>query len=162
MPAMSNILLRNEDGTTDLTLLPLRDSPFPVWRGNDQSLPLEGQVRLEVQYETLKNKKTRVNVKLIKPIMAVIPAGTVNSAGQQAMAEVIDEESISTTFFLSPRGGHATRAALARHNAHLMVGANVSAGSLLSPSGSGVETWLNCSSTSILPYAIVNLLFPGT
>lgn len=162
MPAMSNLLLRKDaDGTTDVTLYPVKDFPFPVWRSNDPSLPLAGQMRLELSFETLKSGKIRVNHKLTKPIMAVIPAGTVNSSGIQAAPEVVDEESISTTYFLSPRGNHDTRAELLRFNAHLEIGASATTGDGNNPAVAVANAYKNASSSKMVPYSLVNLLFPG-
>lgn len=162
MSVMTNVLLRSDvDGTTDHTFYPVRDVPFPHWRTNVDGLPLSGQKRIESQFEVLKNGKTRVNVKIINPIMELIPAGTVNSAGVQASPRVADEESISITWFLSDRGNQDTRAELQRMVAHLMAGANATSGGFTTPVGGVAHSFKNVAPASVIPYAIANLLFPG-
>lgn len=160
MPAMTPLLLKNEDGTTDSTLQPVRDVPFPHWRTNTDGYPTAGEERLEVQYETLKNGKVKVNVKLVKPILEVVPAGTVNSAGVQAAAQVADEDAISCTFFLSPRGTQSTRAQLMRHFVHVLSGASSTTATQVQPVSGTANAWK--TSALPIPYAIINLLFPGS
>lgn len=160
MPAMTSILLRKDSDNTDAVFFPVRDVPFPHWRTNVSGMTEAGQSRIESQFEKQKNGKTRVNVKIIKPIMAVIPAGTVNAAGVQAGPTVVDEESVSVTFFLSPSGTDATRAELTRMLAHLMSGGGSTTGQVAPVTGSA-DTYKVASSAYVVPYAIINLLFPG-
>lgn len=160
MPAMTNILLRSDAAAVDHTLIPVRDIPFPSWRTNEDGVPVTGQKRLDLQFETLKNGKTKVNFKVGLPIMEVIPAGTVGASGVQAAPQVADEDSFSGTFFLSPRGTQTTRAELMRVVAHLMMGATSVTGTGVNAATAAVGAVK--SSTSPLHYAVVNLLFPGS
>lgn len=163
MGAMTNLLVRSDvDGTSDLTFLPVRDTPFPHWRTNASGLPITGQKRVETQFETLKNGKVKVNIKVVNPIMELIPAGTVNSSGVQAAPMVADEDSFSGTFFLSPRGSTDTRAELMRMVAHLLVGAGVTTSTILNPVTAGAHAWRDVAAAGYpVPYSIINLLFPG-
>lgn len=162
MPAMANVLLRSDvDGTSDHTFYPVKDIPFPSWRENVSGLPIAGQGRLEVQNETLKDGASRVNLKLIKPIMEVIPAGTVNSAGVQAAPMIADTEWVSVTWRLSPRGTNDTRAELQRMLAQLVSGASSSSGQQVSPVSGGAHAYRDVGTGNAVPYAIANLLFPG-
>lgn len=162
MPQMSNILLRSDvDGLTDHVLYPVRDIPFPSWRENVSGLPIAGQGRLEVQNETMKDGAVRVNAKIVKPIMEIIPAGTVNSAGVQAAPAVADTEWASVTFRLSPRGTGDTRAELMRMLAQLICGAGSTSGAMLSPTAGPAHAFRDTTDIRPLPYAIANLLFPG-
>lgn len=162
MPAMTNVLLRSDvDGTSDNTFLPVRDFPNPHWRTNVAGVPIRGQKRLEFQSDVLKSGKTKVNLKLVHPIMEVIPAGTVNSSGVQAGASVADDESVSVTFFLSARGTGDTRAELLRGLAHLCTGARDTSGTLIHPVTAGAHAYRDAAATSAIPYGIANLLFPG-
>lgn len=162
MPAMANVLLRSDvDGTTDHTFFPVKDIPFPSWRENVSGLPISGQGRIEVQNEDLKDGAKRVNLKVIKPIMEVIPAGTVNSAGVQAAPAVADTEWVSVTWRLSPRGTNDTRAELQRMLAHLIAGASSATGQLVHPVSSAAHAYRDVGSGNSVPYAIANLLFPG-
>lgn len=162
MPAMSNLLVRSDvDGTSDITFYPLKDNPFPQWRTNISGTPLLGQSRIETQWENLKGGAMRINVKVIKPILEVIPAGTVNSSGVQAAPMVADDEFVSVTWKVSPRGSNDTRAELQRWVAHLLVGASGSTGVGISPVAGGAHAFRDVVSSSPVPYAISNLLFPG-
>lgn len=162
MPAMANVMLRSDvDGTSDHTFYPVKDIPFPSWRENVSGLPIAGQGRLEAQNEDLKDGAKRVNLKLIKPIMEIIPAGTVNSAGVQAAPAVADTEWVSVTWRLSPRGTNDTRAELQRMLAQLVSGAGYAVGDLVNPVTSGAHAYRDIGSNRVVPYAIANLLFPG-
>lgn len=161
MPQMTNILVKSDADGSDITLHPVRDVPFPHWRTNIPGVPIVGQRRLELMYETMKNGKVRVNFKVVNPIMEVIPSGAVSAAGTQAAAKVADEDSFSGTFFFSPRGSHATRAELVRMAAHILVGASASANAIVNPAVSTAESYIDATTSYPLPYALVNLLFPG-
>lgn len=161
MPAMSNILVRSDvDGTSDVTFYPLKDNPFPQWRTNISGTPLLGQSRIETQWENLKGGAMRINLKIIKPILEVIPAGTVNSSGVQAAPMVADDEFVSVTWKVSPRGSSDTRAELQRWLSHVMSGAGSISGSTMGVS-SAAHAYRDASSSYVLPYVISNLLFPG-
>ncbi|DAD50852.1 TPA_asm: coat protein [ssRNA phage SRR5466727_1] len=165
MPAMSKILVRSDvDGTTDVTFHPIKDFPFPSWRTNDAGKALLGQSRLDVQWEAPAKPagKYRVNIKLATPIMEVIPAGTVNSAGVQAAPTVADEESVSCTFFFSSRGTADTRAEMVRAFQHILAGANDVTGTGLIPKNAVAHAFRDATSTLPVPYALANLLFPGS
>jgi len=162
MPAMANILLRSDvDGTTDHIFCPVKDVPFPSWRENVSGVPIVGQGRLEVQNETLKDNSVRVNFKITKPIMEVIPSGTVNSSGVQAGPAVADTEFVSVTFKLSPRGTNDTRAELLRMVSHLLCGAGSTTGAGFAPSSAGAHAYRDAAVDKSALYAISNLLFPG-
>lgn len=161
MPTMQNVLVKKDDGT-DVTLYPVDDKDgIATWRSNISGISVNGQARLTIQYETMKNGKVRVNEKLTLPIMAVIPAGSVNNAGVQAAPTVLDEESRSTTYYLSPLGSNETRADLFRMGAHLTVGAGSTTGMTLNPQNTTADTFRDVTNGSVLPYGIVNLLFPN-
>lgn len=162
MPAMSNILVRSDvDGTSDVTFHPLKDSPFPQWRTNISGMPLLGQSRIETQWENLKGGAMRINLKVVKPILEVIPAGTVNSSGVQAAPMVADDEFVSVTWRVSSRGSHDTRAELQRWLAHILNGASSATGTTISPVAGAAHGYRDAGNNSVVPYMISNLLFPG-
>lgn len=161
MPSMTNILLKKDDGT-DNTYYPVTDRPSPHWRTNVSGIGDSGQARLEFQTEKMKNGKTRANLKVTQPIMEVIPSGSVNAMGIQAAPMVADEESVSITFYLSPRGTNETRADLFRQVAHLLQGAGANTTMNLVVSGVTADVIRDCAAASPVPYGIVNLLWPGS
>lgn len=166
MPQMNNLLLKKDDGT-DVTLKPQTDRwPTLVWRTNVTGTPVLGQSTLKLQSEEITsgvNKgKTRVNIQLAVPIMEIIPAGSVDASGHTAGAAVADVESVSMTFFLSPRGTNETRADLVRMFAHLMVGATAVTGQKVDPSTITADSYRDIAEASMLPYSLINLLYPGS
>jgi len=160
MPQMTTILLKKDDAS-DVTLVPVSDTPNPHWRTNISGIAAAGQVRLEEKAEEMKNGRVRVNVKLTLPIMEVVPSGTVNAAGFQAAPIVADEEAISMTAYFSPRGSNETRADLVRMFAHLVSGATSVSGGSAYPQSSTADTFRDVSSASPAPYGLVNLLWPS-
>lgn len=164
MPTMANFLLKRDDGT-DVTYIPVSDTPFPNWRTNTSGVGESGQNRIFLQYEKITKGanagKTRVNIRLVQPIMEVIPSGSVAASGFQAGPTVADEESVSLTFFLSPRGTNETAADLLRQFAHLIIGGSSSTGSAIGPNYTTADTYRDASTVYTLPYGIVNRLFPS-
>lgn len=89
MAAMDNILVKDDTVTTpvEFTLAPVTDTPNPVWRSSVANVPLDGQVRLSLMDETLKNGATKMTMKLEVPVMETLGAsGT--SAGYVAPPKV--------------------------------------------------------------------------
>lgn len=162
MPQMTNMLVRSDvDGLANHTFIPARDVPNPLWRTNVAGIPVIGQSTYEVQWEAMKNGKTKVNCKLAVPIMEVVPAGTVNSEGRQAGPAVADLESVSCTFFFSPRGTTDTRAEIVRMFMGIMQGASNANGGGTSPITGAAHAYRDVVNTQQVPYGLVNLLFPG-
>lgn len=159
MPAMTNLLLKGDASATDIALVPVSDVPFPKWRTDVDGESELQATKLDVQWERLKNGKTRVNVKLVKPIMEVIPSGTVTAAGVAAAPKVADEEFISVTMMCSPRGTQSTRAELLRLVSHLLSGATSVTATGMNPSLTTVGAFKG--STAPVVYGLVHLLFPG-
>lgn len=159
MAVMTNLLLRRDSAATDVTLIPKTDRPFPSWRTDVDGESEYQAITLDAQWEKMKSGKTRVNVKLNKPIMEVVPAGTVNASGVQAAPRVADVETISVTMITSPRGTQTTRADLLRLMVHLLSGATSVTGSGASPVGGAVDVFKN--STAPLTYGFVHQLMPG-
>lgn len=159
MAVMTNLLLRRDSAATDVTLVPKTDRPFPSWRTDVDGESENQAITLDAQWEKMKSGKTRVNVKLNKPIMEVVPAGTVNASGVQAAPRVADIETISVTMITSPRGTQTTRADLLRLMTHLLSGANSTAGSGYSPKDGVVDAFK--STMAPITYGLVHQLMPG-
>jgi hypothetical protein len=110
MAAMTNILVKDDAATPkEFTLVPITDTPDPVWRANDASTPLEGQPRLTCSAEKVKSGSWKLTVKLEVPVMETLGAsGT--SAGYVAPPKVAYVTPIITTMFVDGRSTIADRA----------------------------------------------------
>lgn len=159
MAVMTNLLLRRDSAASDVTLVPKTDRPFPSWRTDVDGESELQAITLDAQWEKMKSGKTRVNVKLNKPIMEVVPAGTVNASGVQAAPRVADIETISVTMITSSRGTQTTRADLLRLMVHLLSGASSVTATYHNPATAAVDTYKG--STSPLVFGLIHQLMPG-
>jgi hypothetical protein len=93
MSAMTNLLVKDDaNPKVEATLVPITDTPNPLWRGKLASVPLAGQLRAECYEEILKDGKRRRVLKLVKPVMETLGvSGT--SAGYVAPPRVAYEDS---------------------------------------------------------------------
>lgn len=159
MPAMTNLVVK-DDNATDVTFVPVKDVPFPEWRTDNYALPLEGQPRFSMAWETLKDKSMRVNAKLVVPVMEIIPAGTVDASGRQAAAAVAFADTYSFTAITNKRSTNENIADGARMFLSFLCGATQTASSGYTPNGtSPADTFLNA--TSPVLYGMIHRLFPG-
>lgn len=133
MPAMTNLLVK-DDATTpkEWTFEPISDNPNPLWRTNDSALPLDGQIRLSVVLEKLKNGSYRASAKTETPILETLGAsGT--ALGYVAAPRVAHVVTFITTMFADKRSTVADRANGLKLHVGLIQGAS-------STSGTGVLT----------------------
>lgn len=88
MGAMTNLLVKDDLATpTEFTLVPVTDTPSPMWRGTVAGIPLSGQPKLTVSEQPLKSGAVKMQVKLEVPVMETLGAsGT--SAGYVAPPKV--------------------------------------------------------------------------
>jgi len=157
---MDNLLLKKDDGT-DVTFYPVSDRPILSWRTNVSGVAPDGQARVEIQHEEMKSGKIRANLKIVQPIMAVIPSGSVNAAGIQAAPTVVDEDAISITFYAGKQGSNETRADLARMAAHLLSGAGATSAQVVAVSAVTADLVRDVANTRPALYGVVNLLWPS-
>jgi len=110
MGAQTNILVKDDAATPkEWTLVPISDTPFPTWRGNDAGIPLEGQPRLSMSAEKLKTGDYKITAKVEVPVMEQL--GTAGaSTGYVAPAEVAYVQTVIITMFASRRSTIADRA----------------------------------------------------
>ncbi len=89
MSAMANILVKDDTVTTrqEFTLVPVTDTPSPIWRSQIAGVPLEGQILLTLSDEVVKSGAYKMTAKLEVPVMESLgTAGT--AAGYVAPAKV--------------------------------------------------------------------------
>jgi hypothetical protein len=109
MSQMTNLLVKDDAGTPkEWTLMPITDTPDPYWRGNDASVPLEGQPRLTFHTEQTKSGSYKITAKLEVPTMETLGAsGT--SAGYVAPPKVAYVTTGIFTMFADKRSTIADR-----------------------------------------------------
>lgn len=147
MGAMTNILVK-DDATSpkEWTLVPITDTPIPWWRGNDASIPVDGQPRLYVSQERVKSGAYKLTAKLEVPVMETLGAsGT--SAGYVAPPKVAYVTTVITTMFADGRSTIADRANALKMMTGVMQGSSsTTATGVLANTAAG-DAWKN----SVLP-----------
>lgn len=109
MAQMANFLVKDDAATPkEWTLVPITDTPNPFWRGNDASIPIEGQPRLNFTVDSVKDGGYKVTAKLEVPTMETLGAsGT--SAGYVAPPKVAYVTTCIFTMFVDRRSTIADR-----------------------------------------------------
>jgi hypothetical protein len=124
MGAMTNLLVKDDAATPkEWTLVPITDTPNPLYRGNDASIPIDGQPRLNLTQERVKSGAYKLTAKLEVPVMETLGAsGT--SAGYVAPPKVAYTTTIITTMFADGRSTTADRANAIRMMVGVLQGAS--------------------------------------
>lgn len=110
MAAMTPILVKDDTVTTpvEFTLNPITDTP-PTWRANVSGVPVDGQMRLMMDSEKLKNGNYKVTAKLEVSVLETLGAsGT--SAGYVAPPKVAYVDTMICTMFADKRSTSQDRA----------------------------------------------------
>ncbi len=159
MPAMTNLLVKDDASTPkEWTLVPITDNPFPQWRANDASIPIEGEPRFSESVEKLKNGNYKVTAKLELPIMETLGASG-SSAGYVAPPKVAYVVPIIFTMFVDKRSTIADRANAYRMMIGILQGASsTTATGILANTAAG-DAWKN--STLPAPYTFTGLIIPN-
>jgi len=149
MSTMTNILVKDDAAApTEFTLIPVTDTPNPVWRGTVANVPLAGQIRLTVSEDPIKNGGVKITAKLEVPTMETLGAsGT--SAGYVAPPKVAYVTPFIFTMFADGRSTSQDRANGLKMIIGILQGAS---------STSGTGTLANTSAGS----AFVNSVLPIT
>jgi hypothetical protein len=159
MSQMTNLLVKDDAATPkEWTLLPITDTPNPFWRGNDASIPLEGQPRLNFMITKLKNGGYKITVKLEVPTMETLGAsGT--SAGYVAPPRVAYITTGIFTIFADKRSTIADRMNTVRLLTGVIQGATstTATGTLANTAAGGVWT----SNTAPAPLLFNGLILPN-
>jgi hypothetical protein len=75
MGAMTNLLVKDDASTPkEWTLVPITDTPSPMWRANDSALPLEAEPRLTASIVRQSNGDYKITAKLELPILETLGA----------------------------------------------------------------------------------------
>lgn len=159
MAQMANFLVKDDAATPkEWTLQPITDTPIPFWRGNDASIPLEGQPRLAMSTEKLKSGGYKVTAKLEVPTMETLGAsGT--SAGYVAPPKVAYVTTSIFTMFVDRRSTSADRMNALRMTVGILQGASstTATGTLANTAAGGAWT----ASTAAAPQLFNGLVLPN-
>lgn len=111
MAAMDNILVKDDTVTTpvEFTLVPITDTPDPIWRASVANVPIDGQVKLTLSSTPVKNGGNKMTAKLEVPVLETLGAsGT--SAGYVAPPKVAYVTTCIFTMFSDRRSTTQNRA----------------------------------------------------
>jgi len=158
MPTMLNILVK-DDATTpkEWTLVPITDNPFPQWRANDSSIPIEGQPRFSEVVEKLKNGNYKVTAKLELPVMETLGASGA-SAGYVAPPKVAYVTTSIFMMFVDRRSTIADRANAYRMMIGILQGASETTGTGSLANTAAGDAWKG--SVRPAPYTFTGLVTP--
>jgi hypothetical protein len=158
MPAMTNLLVKDDGTPTEFTLVPVTDTPFPFWRASVANVPVDGQIRLTLSQERVKSGDYKVTVKLEVPVLETLGAsGT--SAGYVAPPAVAYTNVAFVTLFCPARSTTADRANLLRMIIGIVQGASSTTNTGTLANNAAADAWKN----SVLPItqALISLLQPN-
>lgn len=160
MSAMTNILVKDDTVTTpvEFTLAPVTDTPMPLWRAGVAGVPVDGQVRLSMNTERLKNGSFKSTVKLEVPVLETLGAsGT--SSGYVAPPKVAYVTTGIFTMFSDKRSTTQDRANTLKMMVGVLQGASsTTATGVLNQASAG-----NAFVASVLPVtnAVIQLINPN-
>jgi hypothetical protein len=151
MGAMANLLVK-DDATSpvEITFVPVTDTPTPFYRAAIAGVPFEGQPRVTLSSEKLKNGSYKYTVKVEVPVMETLGAsGT--SAGYVAPPKVAYTNVYIGSMFVDARSTIADRANLLKLATGIIQGASsTTATGILSNTAAG-DAWKN----SVLPIPLM-------
>lgn len=160
MSAMTNILVKDDTVTTpvEFTLIPITDTPIPMWRANTAGIPLEGQLRAWMSTEQLKSKAYKITIKLESPTMETLGAsGT--STGYVAPQKVAYVTTGILTLFADKRSTSADRMNTVRMLTGIAQGASATTATGTLANNSAGQAWT--SSTAPGPLLFNALVLPN-
>jgi len=159
MGQMTNLLVKDDTTTPqELTLVPITDTPSPLYRGQIANVPLDGQPRLTLIQEKLSNGGFRMSAKLEVPVMETLGAsGT--SAGYVAPPKVAYVNTVIITMFADKRSTIADRANTLKMAIGLAQGASATTATGTLANTAAGDAWKN--SVSPLPQHFIGAILPN-
>lgn len=160
MGAMTNILVKDDTVTTpvEFTLIPVSDTPDPVWRAAVANVPINGQLRFSYQTTNLKNGGIKITAKLESPVLETLGAsGT--SAGYVAPPKVAYVTTAIFSMFCDARSTTQNRADTLKLMLGILQGASSTTATGVLANTSAGNAFVN----SVLPItqAIVSAIKPN-
>jgi hypothetical protein len=159
MPAMANLLVKDDAATPkEWTLIPITDTPSPIWRANDSTIPLEAQPRLTESAEQQKNGVWKITAKLEVPVLETLGAsGT--SLGYVAPPKVAYVTSGIFSMFCDPRSTSLDRANVLKMMTGILQGASSTTATGTLNQASAGSAFLN--STAQAPQLFTQVIIPN-
>jgi len=160
MSDMTDIVIRSDDATPiDRRLIPVsnRDSQM-MWRGDVDGTPIDGQITLTANWEKLKTGTFRLTAKLEIPVMESVSSSS--ASGYVAAPKVAHVLVGIVTVFASNRSTIADRANIVKMLAHVLCGANSTAGGGTNPQVTTGDVWKNLTGVAQIPYGMIHLVTP--
>jgi hypothetical protein len=151
MSAMANLLVK-DDATSpvEITFVPVTDTPLPFYRASIAGVPFEGQPRITLSGEKLKNGSYKYTVKVEVPVMETLGAsGT--SAGYVAPPKVAYTNVYIGTMFVDGRSTIADRANLLKMATGIIQGASATTATGVLANTAAGDAWKN----SVLPIPLM-------
>jgi hypothetical protein len=158
MGQMTNLLVKDDVTIQEFTLIPVTDTPNPLWRASVSNVPVDGQVRLTLSQERVKSGDYKVTAKLEVPVMETLGAsGT--SAGYVAPPSIAYVMVGIATLFAPARSTNGDRANCLKMLVGLLQGASSTTATGILNNANGTNVW----GTSVLPVteAFTKLLLPN-
>lgn len=159
MSAMTNLLVKDDASTpVELTFRPVTDTPHPQWRGTVSGVSLEGQPRVHMIEEALRDGTERIVLKTEIPVMETLGAsGT--SAGYVAPQKVAYVNTMVTTLYANKRSTDADRANLMKVHVGLLQGATSTSGTGTLDQASAGGAF--AASSAPVPLMMIGLVVPN-
>lgn len=160
MAQMNNILVKDDTITTpvEFTLVPVTDTPNPVWRASVANVPIDGQIKLTLSSDPVKSGGSKMTVKLEVPVLETLgSSGT--SAGYVAPPKVAYVTTCIFSMFSDRRSTTQDRANALKMALGVLQGASeTTATGILANTAAG-----NAFVNSILPVpqALVRVIKPN-
>jgi hypothetical protein len=158
MAAMTSLLVKDDGTPTEFSLIPITDTPNPLWRANVANVPVDGQIRFTFSQERVKSGDYKVTAKLEVPVLETLGAsGT--SAGYVAPPSVAYVMVGIATLFVPSRSTTADRANTLRMLCGILQGASNVTNTGILANNAAASAWR----TSILPIteAFVSMIAPN-
>ncbi len=110
MANMTNILIKDDAATpTEFTLIPVTDTPAPLWRAAVGGVPIDGQMRMTMSSTPVKSGGWKLTVKLEVPVLETLGASG-SSSGYVAPPKVAYVTTCIFTMFADKRSTTMDRA----------------------------------------------------
>lgn len=165
MSNATNMSVRRDDGT-DVTLVPVSSgvengAMVLVFRELSTTKPEMACIKLTLTVETLKSGVKKITRKLEVPVMAIIPAGSVNADGRTAAPAVDHVETDIRVRYHHPMSNASERADSLRMGNYIDSSGHVTAGNTMAPSAAAASTYRDVISAYQIVYGDVNFVWPS-
>lgn len=159
MSQMTNLLAKDDAGTPkEWTFIPVQNVPFPLWRGDESSVPLDAQPRFSLVADKLKNGNYKLTAKLELPTQETL-AGMGAPSGYVAPAKTAYVTTAIFTMFVDKRSTIQNRMDALKIMVGMLQGASDITGTGTLDNTSAGSAWVN--STATLPQFFHNVVVPS-